>query len=155
MTGHIDARLKKLGIELPEAAAPVANYVPYTITGNLVFVSGQITFVNGELQYPGRLGENVSVEDGQQAARLCALNLVAQLKAACGGNLDKVTQVIKLGGFVNSTADFTDQALVINGASDLMYEVFDDKGKHGRAAVGCSVLPLGSSVEVDGIFEIA
>ncbi len=154
MAGYIETRLKELGIELPEAAAPVANYVPYTITGNLAFVSGQITFVGGELQYPGRLGENVAVEDGQKAARLCALNLVAQLKAACGGDLDKVTQVIKLGGFVNSTPDFTDQALVINGASDLMYEIFEDKGKHARAAVGCSVLPLGSSVEVDGIFEI-
>lgn len=154
MSGQIDGRLKELGIELPEAAAPVANYVPYTISGNLVFVSGQITFVNGEIQYPGRLGDNVSVEDGQKAARLCGLNLIAQLKAACDGDLDRVTQVIKLGGFVNSTPDFTDQALVINGTSDLMFEIFEDKGKHARAAVGCSVLPLGSSVEVDAVFEI-
>jgi enamine deaminase RidA (YjgF/YER057c/UK114 family) len=158
MAGKIDARLEELGIELPEAAAPVANYVPYTITNNgsrnLVFVSGQIPFVKGELQYPGRLGDDVSVEDGQKAARLCGLNLIAQLKAACGGDLDRITQVIKLGGFVNGTPDFTDQALVINGTSDLMFEVFEDKGKHARAAVGCIALPLGASVEVDAVFEI-
>jgi len=154
MAGTIDARLQELGIELPAAAAPVANYVPYTISGNLVFVSGQIPFVDGEIQYPGRLGDNVSVEDGQKAARLCGLNLIAQIKAACGGDLDRVSQVIKLGGFVNGTPDFTDQALVINGTSDLMFEVFQDNGKHARAAVGCIALPLGAAVEVDAVFEI-
>lgn len=159
MAGTIDSRLQGLGIELPEAAAPVANYVPYTVTssgtGSLVFVSGQIPFVNGEIQYPGKLGENISIEDAQKAARICGLNLLAQLKAACGGDLDRVTQVIKLGGFVNGTPDFTDQALVINGTSDLMFEVFQDKGKHARAAVGCVALPLGSAVEVDAVFEIS
>mgnify|MGYP006420488839 CR=1 FL=1 len=128
MAGTIDARLAELGIELPEAAAPVANYVPYTVTGNLVFVSGQVPIAKGEIQYSGKLGEDVSIEDGQKAARLCGMNLIAQLKAACGGDLDRVTQVIKLGGFVNGTPDFTDQALVINGTSDLMVEVFQDKG---------------------------
>ncbi|MBT3990765.1 MAG: RidA family protein [Rhodospirillaceae bacterium] len=155
MAGTIDARLAELGIELPEAAAPVANYVPYTVTGNLVFVSGQVPIAKGEIQYSGKLGEDVSIEDGQKAARLCGMNLIAQLKAACGGDLDRVTQVIKLGGFVNGTPDFTDQALVINGTSDLMVEVFQDKGKHARAAVGCIALPLGSAVEVDAVFEIA
>jgi len=155
MSGSIDARLKELGIDLPEAAAPVANYVPYTITGNLVFVSGQLPMANGELNHRGRLGDDVSVEDAQIAARMCGLNLLAQLKAACSGDLDRVTQVIKLGGFVNGTPEFTDQALVINGTSDLMVEVFEGKGKHARAAVGCVALPLGAAVEVDGIFEIA
>lgn len=155
MAGTIDAQLQELGIELPVAAAPVANYVPFTITGNLVFVSGQIPFVDGEIQYPGRLGEDVSVEDGQKAARLCGLNIIAQVKAACGGDLDRVSQVIKLSGYVNGTPDFTDQALIINGTSDLMFEVFQDKGKHARAAVGCITLPLGAAVEVDAVFEIA
>ncbi len=155
MAGTIDARLSELGIELPEAATPVANYVPYIITGNLVFVSGQVAIANGEIQYSGKLGDTVSIEDGQKAARLCGSNLLAQLKAACGGDLDRVTQVVKLGGFVNATPDFTDQAQVINGASDLMVEVFQDKGKHARAAIGCVALPLGTAVEVDGIFEIS
>lgn len=155
MSGTIDARLQELGIELPEAAATVANYVPYTITGNLVFVSGQLPVKEGEIQYPGKLGDTVSIEDAQKAARLCGLNLLAQLKAACGGDLDRVSQVIKLGGFVNGTPDFTDQALVINGTSDLMFEIFQDKGRHARAAVGCIALPLGAAVEVDAIFEIA
>ncbi len=155
MSGTIDARLEELRIELPEAAAPVANYVPFTITGNLVFISGQLPMADGALQYSGKLGDNVSVEDAQKAARLCGLNLLAQLKAACGGDLDRVSQVIKLGGFVNGTPDFTDQALVINGTSDLMFEVFEANGKHARAAVGCVALPLGAAVEVDGIFEIS
>jgi enamine deaminase RidA (YjgF/YER057c/UK114 family) len=154
MSHVIDERLQHLGIELPEASMPVANYVPYTITGNLVFISGQIPFVKGEIQYSGKLGANISIADAQKAARLCGLNLLSQLKEACDGNLDRVVQVVKLNGFVNGTPDFTDQALVINGTSDLMFEVFKDKGKHARAAVGCVALPLGSSVEVDAIFEI-
>jgi enamine deaminase RidA (YjgF/YER057c/UK114 family) len=155
MSGTIDARLEELGIELPVAAAPVANYVPYTISGNIVFVSGQLPMAKGELQCSGKLGADVSIADAQTAARTCGLNLIAQLKAACGGDLDRLTQVIKLGGFVNGTPDFTDQALVINGTSDLMVEVFEEKGKHARAAVGCVALPLGAAVEVDGIFEIS
>ena len=155
MSNKINARLQKLGIELPEAPAPVANYVPYITTDNLVFISGQIPFLEGEIKYPGKLGENISVADAQKAARLCGINLLAQLKNACGGDLDRVIQVIKLIGFVNGTPDFTDQALVVNGASDLMFEVFQENGKHARAAVGCIALPLGAAVEVDAIFEIS
>jgi enamine deaminase RidA (YjgF/YER057c/UK114 family) len=155
MPGKIEARLTELGIALPQAAAPAGAYVPYVVSGNLVFVSGQITLENGEIKYKGRLGETVSVDDGYAAARLCGLNLIAQVRAACAGDLDRVKRVVRLGGFVNSAPDFTDQPKVINGASDLMAEVFGDAGRHARAAVGAPSLPLGVSVEVDGIFEIA
>ena len=155
MAGAIDARLQELGIELPEAAAPAANYVPYVVSGNQVFVAGQITIHNGEIQYVGKLGRDYGVEDGQAAARLCALNIIAQVKAACGGDLDRVVRCVRLGGFVNSTADFTDQPEVVNGASNLMVEVFGDKGKHARAAVSAAALPRGVAVEVDAVFEIA
>ena len=155
MTGTVDSRLADLGIELPDAAAPAANYVPYTVSGNLVFISGQITMLNGELQFLGRVGEDLDLDTGYQAARLCALNLIAQLRAACGGDLDRVKQVVKLGGFVNSAPSFTDQPKVINGASDLMVEVFGEPaGQHARFAVSAASLPLGVAVEVDGIFEI-
>jgi enamine deaminase RidA (YjgF/YER057c/UK114 family) len=155
MAGTIDKRLEKLGIELPQAAAPAANYVPYVVSGKLVFVAGQVTIWNGEFRHKGRLGDTIEVEEGYQAARLCALNIIAQIKAACGGDLDRVVRCVKLGGFVNSTPDFTDQPKVVNGASDLMAEVFGDKGQHARFAVGAPSLPLGVSVEVDAIFEIA
>ncbi len=155
MAGTIDARLAELGIAVPEASAPVANYVGFVQTGNLVFVSGQVTLKDGSPQYIGKLGDSISVEDGQAAARLCAINIIAQVKAACGGDLDRVQRVIKLGGFVNSTPDFTDQPKVINGASDLMVEVFGDKGRHARAAVSAGSLPLGVSVEVEAVVEIA
>ena len=155
MTNRINARLDELSIDLPEAAAPVANYVPYVITGNLVFISGQIPFLDGVLQYIGKLGDNVSIADAQKAAQLCGVNILAQLKNACDGDLDRVIQAVKIIGFVNGTPDFSDQALVLNGTSDLIFEVFEEKGKHARAAVGCVGLPLGSSVEVDAIFEIA
>lgn len=155
MAGGIDARLEELGIELPQAAAAVANYLPYVVTGKLVFVSGQVTIENGELKYQGKLGSDLSVEQGQEAARLCALNIIAQLKQACGGDLDRVRRIVKLGGFVNSTPDFKDQPKVINGASDLMVEVFGDKGKHARAAVSAGALPVGVAVEVDAVAEIA
>ena len=155
MAGEIDARLAELGIDVPEAAAPVANYVGFVQTGNLVFVSGQVTLKDGSPQYIGKLGDSISVEDGQAAARLCAINIIAQVKAACGGDLDRVQRVVKLGGFVNSTPDFTDQPKVINGASDLMVEVFGDKGRHARAAVSAGSLPLGVSVEVEAVVEIA
>lgn len=151
----IDDRLAELGLTLPEAAAPAANYVPYVQSGNLVFVSGQITLLNGELKYVGRVGQDFTTEDGYEAAKLCGLNLIAQVKAACGGDLDRVKRVVRLGGFVNCTAEFTDQPKVINGASDLMAEVFGDAGKHARAAVGVNTLPLGVAVEVEGLFEIA
>lgn len=150
----IDARLTELGLTLPAAAAPAANYVPYVQTGNLVFVSGQITLQDGALQFVGRIGEDFTTEQGYEAAKLCGLNLIAQVKAACGGDLDRVQRVIRLGGFVNCTADFTEQPKVINGASDLMADVFGDAGKHARAAVGVNTLPLGVAVEVEGLFEI-
>lgn len=149
----IDARLAELGITLPEAAAPVASYVPVVVSGGMAYVSGQLPFVDGKL-VTGRLGENVSVEDGQAAARACGLMILAQLKAALIP-LDKVERVVKLGGFVNSTPDFTDQPKVVNGASDLMAEVFGDAGKHARAAVGVPSLPLGAAVEVDAIIALA
>jgi enamine deaminase RidA (YjgF/YER057c/UK114 family) len=153
MSGRIEARLKELGIALPKAAAPAANYVPFVVTGNLVFVSGQLPFENGELKHKGIVGADVSVEDAVKAARLCALNLIAQVQAAVG-DLDMVARVIKLGGFVASAPTFTEQPKVVNGASDLMVEVFGDLGKHARAAVGVAALPLGVAVEVDGVFEI-
>jgi len=154
MAGKIDAHLADLGITLPTATAPVANYVPYVISGKLVHISGQITMENGELKFIGKLGADYDVETGQKAARLCALNLVAQLKAAIG-DLDKVTRVVKLNAFVNSAPDFTDQPKVVNGASDTMVEIFGDAGKHTRSAVGVAALPLGVAVEIDGIFEVA
>lgn len=154
MSGRIEARLAELGITLPAATAPVANYVPWAISGKLVFVSGQVGIQDGKPRYVGRLGDGMSVEDGYAAARLCGLNLLTQLKAACGGDLDRVKRVVRLGGFVNCTPDFTDQPKVVNGASDLMVEVFGEAGRHARAAVGAPSLPLGVAVEVEGVFEI-
>lgn len=155
MSGKIEARLKELGVELPQAAAPVANYVGYTIAGNLVIVSGQITLWNGERRFVGKLGDGINVADGQQAARICALNVLAQLRHAAGGDLDRVKRVLRLGGFVNCTPDFTDMPQVVNGASDLMVEIFGDAGRHARAAVGVSSLPGGVAVEVEAMFELA
>ena len=149
----IDARLTELGITLPEAAAPVASYVPVVVSGGMAFVSGQLPFVDGKL-VTGRLGEDVSLEDGQAAARACGLMILAQLKAALIP-LDKVERVVKLGGFVNSTPDFTDQPKVVNGASDLMADVFGEAGKHARAAVGVPSLPLGAAVEVDAVIALS
>ena len=150
----IESRLKDLGLSLPEAAAPVANYVPYAQSGQTVHISGQISLGPDGL-VTGRLGDGVSLEDGQAAARLCALNLIAQIKAACGGDLGKVKRIVKLGGFVNAHPDFYDIPKVINGASDLMVEVFGDAGRHARSAVGVAVLPLNAAVEVDAVVEIA
>ncbi|MBE0533987.1 MAG: RidA family protein [Rhodospirillales bacterium] len=155
MPGTIATRLAELGLELPKAASPVANYVPFVVTGKLVFVSGQVPLVDGKPQFVGRLGDTVSVEEGYQAARRCGLNLLAQLSNACGGDLDRVRRVVKLGGFVACTPDFTQTPQVINGASDLMVEVFGDAGRHARAAVGAPALPLGVAVEVEAVFEIA
>lgn len=149
----VNKTLADLGITLPDAPAPAANYVPFVQSGNLVFVSGQVSMdANGLVR--GKLGENMSVEDAQKAARLCALNLLAQVSAACNGDLNRVTRVVKLTGFVNATPDFNQHPQVVNGASDLMAEVFGDAGRHARAAVGSSSLPLGVAVEVEGIFEI-
>ena len=154
MADPINQRLKELKIDLPETPNPVANYLPYTITGNLVFISGQIPFFEGQLLYSGKIGEDISIEDGQKAARICGLNLLSQLNQACDQSLNRVSRVIKICGFVNSTSIFKEHALVINGVSNLMVEVFQDRGKHARAAIGCSSLPLGASVEVEAIFEI-
>lgn len=149
----VEQRLKDLGIELPVPAAAVANYVPFVVTGNLVFVSGQLPLDNGKLAVQGKLGAEVTVEDGARAARLCALGLLAQLRAAAG-SLDRVKRVVRLTAFVASTPDFTDQPKVVNGASDLMVEVLGDAGRHARVAVGSPALPLNAAVEIDGIFEI-
>lgn len=154
MSGTIEARLSELGIELPQASAPVANYVPYTISGKIVILSGQITVWNGERRFVGKLGREIGIPEGQQAARLCALNLLAHLRVACDGDLDRVKRVLRLGGFVNCTPDFTDMPQVVNGASDLMVEVFGDNGRHARAAVGVNSLPAGVAVEVEAIFEL-
>lgn len=150
----IDTRLQELGIALPEAAAPVANYVPFQISQGQAHVSGQISLGPDGL-VTGRLGAELDLEAGQAAARLCAINLIAQLKKACGGDLSRVKQVVKLGGFVNADPGFSDVPKVINGASDLMVEVFGDAGRHARSAVGVAVLPLNAAVEVDAIVEIA
>lgn len=154
MSTSADDNLKRLGITLPDAPAPAANYVPYVVAGNMVYVSGQLPLVDGKLSVTGHVGKNVSTEEAAGQARLCAINLLAQLKAACGGDLSRVKQVVKLGGFVACTDDFTDQPEVINGASDLMVEVFGDAGRHARFAVGSNTLPRGTCVEVEGTFLI-
>jgi len=154
MPGRIEAQLKSLKIELPNAASPMANYVPAVRTGNLLFVSGQICQWNGERRYIGKLGAEISVEDGKAAARLCGLNLLAQAKRALDGDLDRILRVVRLGGFVNAAPGFAEQPQVVNGASDLMVEVFGDAGRHARAAVGVGSLPGGVAVEVDAVFEV-
>ncbi|WP_407174949.1 RidA family protein [Bradyrhizobium sp. STM 3562] len=155
MAGTIEQKLASLGITLPQPAAPVANYVGFVRTGNLLFVSGQVCFdAAGKLIAKGKLGAGVTVEQGNAAARGCAINLLAQVKAAIG-DLDKVVQVVRLGGFVNSAPDFLEGPKVLNGASDLMVEVFGDKGRHARTTVGVAALPADASVEVEGLFEVA
>ena len=154
MTGNIEKNLASQGIVLPQAASPAANYVPYVISGKQIAVAGQIPFWNGELTGLGKVGRDMTTEDGANIARICGLNLIAQVKAACEGNLDRVARVVKLGGFVNCTAEFCDHPEVINGASNLMVDVFGDKGTHSRFAVGVNSLPRGVAVEVDGIFEL-
>ena len=151
--GRIDGRLQKLGITLPAPVAPVATYVPYVASGNLIFISGQISIANGAL-IKGRVGADLDLEASIEAARACGLNLIAQLKAALNGDLDRVRRVVKLVAFVNSAPDFFDQPKVANGCSDLMVAIFGDAGRHARAAVGAPSLPLGAAVEIDGVFEI-
>lgn len=153
--GQIDTRLNELGIELPEAAAPVANYVGWARTGNLVFTAGQVPLKNGEFQYQGIVGKDVSVDEAVEAAKLCAINIISQVKAACDGDLDRVVRCVKLVGFVNGVPGFEQHPVVINGASDLMVAVFGDKGKHARSAVGAGSLPLNVAVEIEAIFEIS
>lgn len=154
MAGTVDKKLAEQGISLPTPATPMANYVPFVRSGNVITVSGQVCFgIDGKLVAKGRLGDGVSIEDGQKAARAAAINLLAQLKAALG-DLDKVTRVIRLGGFINSAPGFTDGPKVMNGASDLMVAVFGDKGRHARSTVGVAALPADAAVEVEGTFEV-
>lgn len=151
----IEARLSELGIDIPTVPNAVANYVGYKIVGDLVIVSGQLPFKDKEILYRGHLGNNVSLEEGIAAARQCTINVLAQLKTAINGDWSRVKQCIRLGGFVASTADFTKHPLVVNGASDLIADVFGENGRHARAAVGVAALPLGASVEVEAMFQIS
>jgi enamine deaminase RidA (YjgF/YER057c/UK114 family) len=155
MTGTIDSRLAQLGIDLPSPPAPVASYVPYVIAGNIVFISGQVTLAADGLKYVGVVGKDLSLDDGRAAARLCAVNVLAQLKAAVNGNLDRVRRCVRLGVFVNAVPEFTQHPEVANGASDLIQEVFGDAGRHARAAVGAGSLPRNVAAEVEAVFEIA
>lgn len=155
MTGTVAARLAEKGIVLPEPVKPLASYVPWVITGNLLFVSGQVPFKDGGLSHTGHVGDDVSVEEGYECAKVCGLNLLAQANDAMNGDLDRITRVVKLTGFVSCGPDFKDQPKVINGCSDLMAEAFGDNGRHARAAVGAPSLPLGSAVEVEAIFEFS
>lgn len=152
--GLIDKRLAELGIMLPTPAKPIANYVPWVRTGNLVFISGQGAVRDGKIEYTGKVGDTLSIEDAIASARLTAINVIAHLRDACGGDLDRVKRIVKLLGFVNCTPTFGEQPKVINGASDLMVEVFGDKGRHARSAVGAPALPFNLSVEVEAIAEI-
>lgn len=155
MAGTVEKKLAELGIALAEPRAPMANYVPYVRTGNLLTVSGQVCIDgDGKIVAKGRLGGGVSLEDGQKAARACAINLLAQVKAAVG-DLDKIVRVVRLGGFINSAPGFTEGPKVMNGASDLMVAVLGDKGKHARSTVGVAALPADAAVEVEGLFEVA
>jgi len=154
MPGTIDKKLEELGIELPTPAAPIANYVGFVRSGRLLFVSGQLCLADGALVAAGKLGQEVTVDEGQAAARACAVNLLAQVKAALG-DLDKVVRVVRLGGFINSAPDFLDGPKVMNGASDLMVAVFGERGRHARTTVGVAALPSDAAVEVEGTFEVS
>ncbi|WP_370673715.1 RidA family protein [Pleomorphomonas sp. PLEO] len=154
MTSSVESALNGLGLALPEAIAPVANYVPYVRTGNLLFVSGQISKTTAGAAITGKLGVDVDVAGGQKAAELCALNILAQVKVAVG-DLDRIVRVVRLNAFVNSAPEFTDQPQVVNGASNLFANVLGDKGKHSRTAVGVAALPLGVAVEIDAIIEVS
>jgi enamine deaminase RidA (YjgF/YER057c/UK114 family) len=155
MAGRIDARLAELGLDIPVAQPPLAAYVPYVVTGKLVVVSGQLPMAAGKLAFAGKLDEAVSVEQGQAAARLCLLNVLAHLRTACDGDLDRVVRIVRLGGFVACTPGFTQHPAVINGASELVVEIFGEAGRHARAAVGVASLPLDAAVELEALVEIA
>ncbi|MEM8807920.1 MAG: RidA family protein [Cyanobacteria bacterium P01_G01_bin.38] len=155
MAQDIEARLRALDIELPEPSQPGANYVPYLSTGNLLFLTGQLCHWNGERRFVGKLGIEFDVRAGQQAARICGLNLISQLRVALDGNLDRVVQTVRLAGYVNSASDFYGQSQVMDGASNLFVDVFGEAGRHTRLAVGVSALPYNVAVEVEGVFEIA
>lgn len=154
MASMVETRLNEIGITIPEAPAPAANYVPFVVTGNLVFVSGQVPFVDGKLTATGTVGKDATPEQAKTQARICAINLIAQVKVACGGDLDRVKRVVKLGAFVASADDFNAQPEIVNGASDLMVAAFGEAGRHARFAVGTNALPLNCLVEIDGVFEI-
>lgn len=151
----VAAKISSLGLELPAVSMPAANYVPYVVSGNLVYFSGTLPMKDGKPQFIGKVGKEFTIEQGQECARLCVLNIISHLKNAVGGELGKVKRVIRLGAFVNSAAGFTDQPKVANGASDLMVQLFGENGKHARFAVGVSELPFGVAVEVDATFELA
>ena len=153
MAGTIETRLAELGITLPVVATPLANYVPFVVTGNLVVVSGQIPVIDGRIVYTGKISQGMSIQDGQDAARLCFINVLAQVKSACY-SLDRVRRVVRLGGFIAAPADFTAHAQVMNGASDLAVAVFGDQGRHARSTIGVPSLPGNATVEVEGLFEI-
>lgn len=155
MTGRIDARLADLGITLPEAAAPAANYVPWVISGNLVFVSGQLPMADGKPGFIGKVGREFDTATGAEAAKACCIGILAQLKAALDGDLDRVVRCVKLGGFINAIPEFLEHPMVINGASDLMVGALGEAGRHSRFAVGVGSLPFGVAVEIDALFEIA
>ena len=154
MPSKIDQKLAELGVTLPPPGAPAGSYVPFVQVGNLVFMSGQVCREDGKMKFTGKVGRDLTVEQGQAAARLCATNLLAQLKAACKGDLDRVERCVRLSGFVNCAGDFLEQPKVINGASDFMLELFGERGQHARTAVGVSALPLDSAVEVEAIFQV-
>ena len=154
MPSLVDERLRLLGIELPATSSPGANYVPFVQSGNLLFLTGQLSQWNGERRFIGKLGRDFSVEEGQQAARLCALNLVAQARHALNGDLNRVSRCIRIAGYVNSVPEFSGQSQVINGASDLFVQIFGESGRHTRMAVGVAALPYGVAVEVEAVLEI-
>ncbi len=154
MSGRIETRLAELGHDVPTAPTPAANYIPWVRTGNLVYVAGQVPMAGGEFRWVGKVGRDWTVEQGQEAAKECALNILSQLKAALDGDLDRVVRAVKLNGFVNCTDDFGKQPHVINGASELMIAVFGEAGRHARSAVGVAGLPFGVAVEIDGVFEV-
>ncbi len=154
MPGYVEKKLSEMNIVLPESVMPAANYVPYAKTGNQVVISGQLPMKDGKPQFIGKVGKDFGIEEGQECARLCGVNILSQLRAACEGDLSKVTRCVRLGVFVNSTEDFTDQPKVANGVSDMMVHLFGDKGKHARAAVGVAQLPFGVAVEVEALFEV-
>ena len=152
--GRVDVRLKELQVELPQPSAPGANYVPFVRSGNLVFLTGQLSQWNGERRFVGKLGREFGIPEGQQAARLCALNLLAHLRVALNGDLDRVVRTVRLAGYVNSTPEFVDQSQVMNGASDLFVALLGEAGRHTRMAVGVTALPYDAAVEVEGTFEV-
>jgi enamine deaminase RidA (YjgF/YER057c/UK114 family) len=154
MSTRIEERLKELGLELPRASAPGANYIPFVRSGNQVYISGQVCQWNGERKFIGKLGREFTLEQGQEAARLCALNVIAQLQAAISGDFSRFVRCVRVGGYVNSTPDFLNHPQVINGASDLFVAVLGEEGRHARTAIGVSALPYDVAVEVDAVFEV-